>query len=306
MKNGKVHSEEWINDARQYWWNEDYIELILKRNNLLDVKSMADIGCGKGYMTFKFLPHLPNIKECFGRDIEQTHIDGAKAIADTCDTDATFNFKTASAYDIDIDTNKVDLAVCQTLLLHLDNPLQAINEMKRITKPGGTIMAIETNNSINSLVTNSFVGENNIEQIEDTDKTLRYLKYDLLIQKGIHTLGEGFISLGDYVPKLFLDAGLKDIDVSIVDKACSLIPPYDTKEKKARAKELLDWMDDESADYDKEQMLKYYLAGGGNENEFNNIWEEKQKDTLKIKQAILDEKYIMPGGALMYIITGKK
>ena len=72
MKNGKVHSEEWINDARQYWWNEDYIELILKRHNLLNIDSLADIGCGKGYMTFKFLPHLNNIKECYGRDIEET------------------------------------------------------------------------------------------------------------------------------------------------------------------------------------------------------------------------------------------
>lgn len=306
MKNGKVHSEEWINDARQYWWNEDYIDLILKRNRLLDITSMADIGCGKGYLTFKFLPHLPNLKECYGRDLEPTHIESANTIAKTCDSDTTFDFKKASAYCIDIPDNKVDLSVCQTLLLHLDNPLAAIKEMKRITKSGGTVMAIETNNSLNNLVTNSFVGENKIEQIEDTEKTLRTLKYDLIIQKGIHALGEGFISLGDYVPKLFLEAGLKDINVSIVDKACSLIPPYDTKEKKARAQELLDWINNSNADYDKSQMLKYYLAGGGDEQEFNYIWEEKTKDALKIKQAILDEKYIMPGGALMYIVTGKK
>lgn len=306
MKNGKIHSEEWLNDARQYWWNEDYINLILKRNNLLNIESMADIGCGKGYMTFKFLPHLEKLKECYGRDIEHSHISSANSIAATCDKDICFNFKTGNAYDIDIEANKVDLSVCQTLLLHLDNPLTAINEMKRITKPGGTVMAIETNNSINSLITNSFVSEDVIEQIENIEKTLRYVKYDLIIQKGIHALGEGFISLGDYVPKLFLQAGLKDINVSIVDKSCCLIPPYDTEEKKSRAKELLDWINDSTADYDKAQMLKYYIVGDGKQEEFNAIWEEKAKDALKIKQAILEEKYIMPGGALMYIITGKK
>lgn len=305
MKNGKVHSEEWINDARQYWWNEDYIDLIIKRLNLENITTMADIGCGKGYMTFKLLPHLENLKKCFGRDIESTHIDDAKNIANSY-KNIDFDFKTNNAYEIDIEDNISDLTLCQTLLLHLDNPLKAISEMKRITKPGGTIMAIETNNSINSLITNSFVGENSIEQLENVEKTLNNLKYDLLIQKGIATLHEGFISLGDYVPKLFLESGLNDITVSIVDKACSLIPPYDTEEKKARAQELLDWINNSEADYDRQQMLKYYLAGGGNEQEFNDIWKEKQKDSLKIKQAILDEKYIMPGGALMYIITGRK
>lgn len=29
MKNGKVHSEEWITAVRDYWWNKDYLELIL-------------------------------------------------------------------------------------------------------------------------------------------------------------------------------------------------------------------------------------------------------------------------------------
>lgn len=305
MKNGKVHSEEWINDARQYWWNEDYIDLIIKRLNLENTYSLADIGCGKGYMTFKLLPHLDNLAKCYGRDIEETHINSAKNIASTCN-EIDFDFKVASAYDIDIPDNEVDLTVCQTLLLHLDNPKKAISEMIRITKPGGTVMAIETNNSINSLVTNSFVGNNAIEQLDNVEKTLDNLKYDLLIQKGIVALNEGFISLGDYVPKLFFEAGLKEINVSIVDKACALIPPYDTKEKKARAKELLDWINNSEADYDKSQMLKYYLAGGGDEQEFNNIWETKQKDSLRIKQAILDETYIMPGGALMYIVTGKK
>lgn len=305
MKNGKVHSEEWINDARQYWWNEDYIDLIIKRLNIENITTMADIGCGKGYMTFKLLPHLEHLTKCYGRDIEPTHISSATSIAKTCDN-IEFDFKTSDAYSLDIPDNTVDLTVCQTLLLHLDDPKKAINEMLRITKPGGTILAIETNNSINSLVTNSFVGDNTIEQIDNVEKTINNLKYDLLIQKGIHAVNEGFISLGDYVPKLFLECDINNINVSIVDKACSLIPPYDTKEKQARAKELLDWINDSSAEYDKAHMLKYYLAGGGTEEEFNKIWEEKKKDSDKIKNAILEEKYIMPGGALMYIISGNK
>jgi len=305
MKNGEVHSEEWINDAREYWWNKDYLELILKRHSLLDITTLADIGCGKGYMTFKFLPLLNNITACYGVDIEHTHIEDAKNIAKKY-PNIDFNFMVGDANNLNIPDNSVDLSVCQTLLLHLQNPQDAISEMKRITKSGGTIMAIETNNAINSLVANSIIGENNTHHIEDIEKTAQKLKYELTIQKGIYNLNEGYLSIGDYIPKLFLEAGLKDIQVSIVDKACSLIPPYDTAEKQARAKEMLEWIDSSSAEYDYQQMLKYYLAGGGKQDEFDRLWTIEQEEAGRIKQAILDETYIMPGGALMYIITAKK
>lgn len=305
MKNGEVHSEEWITDARDYWWNRDYLDLILKRNNLKNIKTLADIGCGKGYMTYKLIPLLNNIQKCYGADIEETHIQDALRKSKHF-PNISFDFKSQNAENLSIADDSVDLTVCQTLLLHVPEPLKVIEEMKRITKDGGTVMAIETNNAINGLVANSILGDSNTEHIDNMDKTLAKLKYDLTIQKGIYNLNEGYLSIGDYLPKLFVEAGLKDIEVSIVDKACSLIPPYDTEEKKARAKEMLDWINDSSAEYDYEQMLKYYLAGGGNKEEFQKLWQIQQEETEKVKQAILEEKYIMPGGALMYIVTGKK
>ena len=305
MKNGEIHSEEWITNARDYWWNQDYLELILKRNNLTAITSLADIGCGKGYMTYKLIPLLNNIKKCYGRDIETSHIQDALNKTKYF-PNVLFDFKAQNAEALDIPDDTVDLSVCQTLLLHVKDPLKVIDEMKRITNVGGTVMAIETNNAINSLVANSILGENNTEHIDDIDKTLTKLRYDLTIQKGIYNLNEGYLSIGDFLPKLFVEAGLKDIQVSIVDKACALVPPYDSQEKKARAKEMLDWIDNSSAEYDYEQMLKYYIAGGGDKKSFDDLWQMQQQEIIKIKQAILDEKYIMPGGALMYIVTGKK
>lgn len=306
MKNGDVHSEEWINEDRDYWWNEDYIELLLQRLDLKNISSLADIGCGKGYMSYKFLPHLDNITHIYGRDIEKTHIEDAIKKSKNF-PNINFDFKVGNAENIDITDKCVDLSVCQTLLLHLENPLKTIEEMKRITKDGGTIIAIETNNSINSLIRNNIVGENDIaSNIDDIDKTLKQLEYDLIIQKGIYNLKEGYLSIGDSVPKLFYEAGLKEINVSILEKACSLIPPYDTKEKQIRAKELLIMIEDSLSEYDYNQMLKYYLAGGGQKENFDEVWNLQKEETKKIKKAILEEKYVMPGGALMYIVSGKK
>lgn len=135
MKNGEVHSEEWITDAREYWWNDDYLDLILKRNNLKDISSVADIGCGEGYMTRKLIPHLKKLSTCYGRDIEEVHIKNAiNKLANH--SDIKLNFSTCNANNLDIQDNAVDLSICQTLLLHVKDPREVINEMKRITKQG--------------------------------------------------------------------------------------------------------------------------------------------------------------------------
>lgn len=306
MKNGEVHSTEWITEERDYWWNDDYIELLLKRNNLKNITSLADIGCGKGYMSFKFLPHLNNLKNIYGRDIEISHINDA-ILKSKKHPNINFNFKVGNAENLNIDDNSVDLSVCQTLLLHLENPLKALIEMKRITKKDGMIMAIETNNSVNGLIKNNIVEKNDLtSNIDDISKTIKQLEYDLIIQKGIYNLKEGYISIGDSVPKLFYEIGLKDINVSILDKACSLIPPYDTLEKKVRARELLSLINNSLSEYDYNQMLKYYIAGGGSKESFDENWNIQKEETKIIEKAILEEKYIMPGGALMYIVTGRK
>ena len=170
MKNGEIHSEEWLTDARDYWWNQDYLDLILKRNNLKDITSLADIGCGKGYMTYKLIPLINTIKKCYGADIEEQHIKDARNKSIRF-PNISFDFKVQNAENLDIADNSVDLAVCQTLLLHMQSPLKVIEEMKRITRVGGTVMAIETNNAINSLVANSIIGNTNTGHIEDIDKT---------------------------------------------------------------------------------------------------------------------------------------
>lgn len=305
MKNGEVHSEEWITDAREYWWNNDYIDLLLKRYDLKNISSMADIGCGKGYMTFKLQPLLPNLSYAFGLDIENEHIIDAQKKSTTINN-ISFDFQVGNAESIPLPDNSVDLAVCQTLLLHVNNPLKVIKELKRIVKKNGKIIAIETNNAINNLVKNSFLNETYNNPFNSIEKDIEQIEFDLTVFKGIHALGEGNVAIGDIVPKLFCDAGLKNIDVSIAEKACCLIPPYDTQEKKYRAQELLDWINNSSAEYDKEQMARYFIAGGGNIDRFNTLWNSQQKEIAKIKTAIENEEYIMPGGALMYIVVGKK
>lgn len=307
MKNNEIHSEEWFTDTREYWWNDDYLELLINRLDLKNVSSIADIGCGKGLMTRKIIPFLPNLKNSFGIDIEKSHVEAAYNIINNTYKNINSKFLLGDAKKVPLESEISDFTFCQTLLIHVDEPLKVISEMKRITKNNGTVMAIETNNIINSLVKSSYLNKNiTYDNIIDISKTLNLLEYDLIIQKGIYNLGEGYLSVGDYVPRLFKEAGLKNISVSVLDKACSLIPPYNTKEKQAIANELLGWINNSTAEFDYKQMKKYYIAGGGKIDKFDYLWNIQKKEALNIRKALLNETYVMPGGALMYIVSGKK
>lgn len=40
----RLHSEEYLGDWRNFWWNNDFLELIGKRFALKDVKLALDVG----------------------------------------------------------------------------------------------------------------------------------------------------------------------------------------------------------------------------------------------------------------------
>ena len=45
------HSEEYFGDFRDYWYNPDFLELMAKRWDLANVKTLLDVGCGQCHWT---------------------------------------------------------------------------------------------------------------------------------------------------------------------------------------------------------------------------------------------------------------
>lgn len=296
------HSESHLNDAREYWWNDDYLELLASRLELNQCDSLADIGCGKGMMAFKLAPFLAENAKVFGLDMEPKYIKGAtKAIKkQSKNSTAEFEFVSGSAYDLPYEDASMDVTLCQTLLIHLNDPLQAIKEMKRITKPGGWIVGFEPNNMVQHLL---------FDRYRDTDyeveDILRVLEIRLRIEKGKKAEGKGFNSLGDVLPDLFLQAGLEETQVWLSDKALQIIPPYDTREKRFRVGQMITWLEDGSGGLGYEENVTYYIAGGGKKKDFDAYWQTvlAYKDVLlrNLKQ----QKHITAGGGVMYITAAR-
>lgn len=302
QQSSSQHSESHLNQAREYWWNDDFLELLANRLDLDQCETLADIGCGRGMMAFKFAPYLAENAKVYGLDMEPKYIKGATKAArkQSKFSSAAFEFVAGSAYELPYEDASMDVTICQTLLIHLEDPLRAIQEMKRITRPGGWIVGFEPNNMVQHLL---------FDRYKDTDyeveDILRVLEIRLRIEKGKKLEGKGFNSLGDVLPDLFLQAGLEETQVWLSDKALQIIPPYDTREKRFRVGQMITWLEDGTGGLGYDENVRYYLAGGGKKRDFDEYW----KSVLAYKNTLLRnlkaQTHITAGGGVMYIVAAR-
>lgn len=96
--------------------------------------SILDVGCGPGTITVDLAARVAP-GTVVGVDPVQAVIDEAAEL----DGLAEFRVGDVSALDVDDDT--FDIVHAHQVLQHLDDPVAALREMRRVTKPGGIIAA---------------------------------------------------------------------------------------------------------------------------------------------------------------------
>ena len=173
--------------------------------------------------------------------------------------------------------------------------------MRRITRPGGWVVAFEPNNLAPQLMFDRYV-----ETDYDIPDILEMVEIRLRCERGKKRLGEGFSSLGDVVPDLFVQAGLSDIQVWMSDKALPLIPPYDTREERVRAAQLIEWLENDTGGMGYEENLRYYRAGGGKKADFDAYWRRASLYKTLMLERLKHQEFISSGGNVMYVVAGRK
>lgn len=289
-------------ESREYWWNPDYLELLANRLDLSSVKHLADIGCGLGMLAFQLSDFLPSDAQVTGIDFEKKYVKRAtqKARKVHKRNGVHFDFKTGDANQIPLEDASQDLVTCQTLLMHMKDPLRVLHEMKRCTRDEGLVMAIEPNNLASVLMFDTYA-----QTAYEVDDMLELMEIRLRCEKGKKKLGEGFSSIGDSLPDLFRQAGLHNIQVYISDKSQNLIPPYDTREKRMRAAQMIEWIESQTGGFGYDHNWRYYQAGGGGRKTFDNYWERVSRYQRQLLQDLKNQECFLSGGNLMYIVTGE-
>jgi ubiquinone/menaquinone biosynthesis C-methylase UbiE len=275
------HLDLWNSDAEAQllesrlagYWNLDYLnQIILPQLNLKPGDTVLDAGAGTGSLTLLLAQALPEV-QFIGIDITPKMVTDAEGMAEKMGI-KNVKFLVADALQLPFENSFFDAAVCQTLLIHLGNARQAVQEMSRVLKPGGIFLAAEYH-TLNV----EWPIENGVaEQIED--RAIDNAKYAQMIIKGYRQLGHGNLKAGDIVPFLAVQAGLKIVDIRINDRVSFAFPPYGKPSEKAALAEFTNWKAVFQDPSYQSFISGALVAGGGTEADvadFFNILNDQQK-----------------------------
>jgi SAM-dependent methyltransferase len=234
-----------------------------------------------------------------GIDREHRWVEKAAESARSLGFHARCQYRVASAAALPFEDASFDLVTCQTLLIHVRDPAEVVREMMRVLRPGGVLMVAEPTNIAYGLVDAIALGD-------PPDTAAALLGFQLVCEKGKKSLGEGSNLLGESLPALLANAGLRDIDIRVNDRTSPMAPPYATPAQRHTVEELIDTTARKIWIWDETQTRRYFVAGGGAEGEFAALWSMALDQRARCIASIRDQTFVCAGGSLHYLACGRR
>ena len=265
MIDKKPHSADYFGDTRDFWWNSDFLELMAARWNLGTVRSALDVGCGIGHWGRCLAPLLRTGCTLVGIDREARWVEEATKRSQGI-ANVIASFLQAEAERLPFPDNSFDMVTCQTVLIHVKDPLSVIREMLRVLVPGGLIVLAEPNN----LATHF----NSIELRRPISDLIGILEFRMICEHGKTDLGEGNNSAGQFVAGWLSELHVSGIESYLSDKTIMLIPPYKSAHESAFIRETEEMSERQFWMWSREDTLRFFMAGGGRREAFEHHWSE--------------------------------
>lgn len=282
---------------RDSWWNLDFLELIAKRLCLRECADVLDLGCGVGHWGRTLAKVLPNLASLTGVDIEPNFLETARERAPR-----GFRYLLGSAEKLPLEDESVDLVTCQTVLIHVPDAKVALEEMKRVLRPGGLLLAAEPNNVASSYTILGGQPELPWDLLES------WIRFQHLCEKGKRALVEGDSSVGERLPGLVNEAGFEEIRVAVNEKTPVLFPPYESAEQKVEYDQFLEWISGQDwlGFGTKENSRRYFLASGQDESNFQSHWDKALEVQRRVREALKSRTFSGGRCPNFYLISGRK
>jgi SAM-dependent methyltransferase len=284
------HSEAFLNDLRDGWWNADFLQLVARRLALDTVRDALDVGAGQGHWTRVVAGMLSPDARVVGVEREPDWVAEANRRARPNQT-----FVQGSAEALPFPDASFDLVTCQTLLIHVADPAVVLAEMWRVLRPGGRLMVAEPNNLAN-------MGSWAVQLPGcDVEDALEAMRLEIMVERGKAALGEGHNSTGEVLVGLLRD-GWDDIRSWVDDRTRQMSPPYDpaivAQERAFHDKGQTGWTRAEAA--------RWFAAAGGTDAAFERAWGATLKLNGLRLAAIDAGTYSALEGGLHYVIAARK
>ena len=297
------HSAEQFGPQRDFWWNRDFLDLMARRWRLNEASSLADIGCGRCHWSRLLYPYLRAPARLVGVDREPKWVaEAAQYFRQEFPHLALdlLSFVQGDATKLPLPDNSFDVVTCQTVLMHLARPMDALREMVRILRPGGLLVCVEPNNLWGYMVFTSLTAAEPVEVL------VRRFEFWLRYHRGKTAAGEGDHTIGDLLPGYFAQAGLAEIAVQQSDRAAALFPPYSAPAQQAVIAQERASQSAGSDAWNREAVCRCVLDGGGTEEFFDRAFGELLVKFASEQRAIDAGTFHTANGNMFYLVSGRK
>ena len=119
---------------QQAGWTRELRQTLLRRSGMAQARSVLEVGAATGALTGEL--SLDWQARVFGLDLEWTRLAYARL------RDQRTCFAQADAHFLPFRSGSFDLSLCHFLLLWVRDPAGAVSEMRRVTRPGGFVLAL--------------------------------------------------------------------------------------------------------------------------------------------------------------------
>jgi len=122
-----------------YVKNERGLEKIVGLARVGDSDHVLDVACGPGYLTMAFAQHCE----------AATGVDATDAFLDTAREEAAqrgltnIQFINGNVEALEISDSEYDRVICRAAFHHFPAPFLVLKEMKRVCKPGGSVIVLD-------------------------------------------------------------------------------------------------------------------------------------------------------------------
>jgi len=165
--------------------------LILDGLHLRNGSAVLDVGCGTGNDVVNIARHVGQSGTVTGVDVSEAMI--AEAQRRTAGSGFPVAFEVGNAMDLRFATGSFDGCRAERVLMHVPDPIRALSEMLRVTKPGGRVSVFD------------FDWDTFVIDSPHSDTTRR------VVSSFSDSIRNGWI--GRQLRRMFLDCGMTEIVV---------------------------------------------------------------------------------------------
>jgi ubiquinone/menaquinone biosynthesis C-methylase UbiE len=134
-----------LKHLRERWWDDSFTDFVKDTLQPRPGRRILDVGCGTGTAEVKLSRLRLTQVDLFAVDLLTDRVIQAHAAARSHNIDA--HFASADACRLPFANASFDSVFCVAVLQHIGDVRSAVEEMARVTRPGGRIVAVEPDNS---------------------------------------------------------------------------------------------------------------------------------------------------------------